>query len=173
MAKAKTTTTKTKAKTTTTTTKAKDQKVELTPEQIKAQKEKKAAKRKASKEKREALNAAKKTVREFMQSKPFTALAPNVQTALQLLAPAPRSGGAAKSSIKNMLAELFPKVGTVITELDLFKKTKMGPAEMRKKVQHALKKSAPEDRMWISYNTEKETWTLLAVGPDMPDGWGK
>lgn len=137
-----------------------------------------AAKKKADEKKakraaaRDALKQAKTTLFNFRQTKEFKALPPDVQDAIVRLAPeAKKGGGGAKTAITDVFSKLFPKVGATVGELDLFKETKWGPSEMRKRVRAALKKAKPEDRKWISYDEDKETWTLVGVGAEAPKAW--
>lgn len=124
---------------------------------------------------REQLKAAKNTLFQFTQTKEFDALTEDVKEALKRLAPEPRAAGAhvggGGSSIADIFDKLFPTVGAGIDELALFKETKWGPSEMRKRVRNALKKSKPETRKWIMFDSEKETWTLVGIGPEAPANW--
>lgn len=111
-----------------------------------------------------AIRNAKETVRKFFANPVFKKLEEPIQEALKLLAPIARQ---ATSTIAVEIAGLF-KDKAVLSELDIFKALKVGPNEMRAKVNHCLKLADPEDRMWISYDEVKCTWTMVGVGAVMP-----
>lgn len=91
----------------------------------------------------------------------------------------PRSAGgtaglpfARKNLTKDLLLGLFPMgVGTSVTEDEVWAQFKLGRAEMRKKTIMAIKKAAPEDRVWVSFEPASGTYILQSIGPDAPDGW--
>jgi hypothetical protein len=121
-------------------------------------------------ESKKVLKAAKATLHDYMATADFKKLPKEVQDAINRLAAKRKSGGVRKNWM-DLFTGLFPKIGASIHELDLFKQTKMGRGEFRKKVRHALKKAEPEQRMWITFNEKAETWTLLGTGKDTPDGF--
>ncbi len=127
-----------------------------TPEQIERDKARNAA-----------IRAAKETVRGFFADKAFGALPEAIQNALKTLAPAARQ---ATNTIALEIKGLFADK-KVLSELDIFKAMKIGPNEMKAKVNHCLKLAQPEDRMWISYDPTECTWTLVGVGAAMPKGY--
>ena len=59
-----------------------------------------------------------------------------------------------------------------LSEMDIFKMFKIGRPEMNIKrrvlVQSAKK---PEDRVWISFDKEAETWNVVGKGAKAPEGW--
>jgi len=114
--------------------------------------------------------AAKGLVRKFQATKEFKALPEDLQAAITRICG--KSGGGARSNpFMDTLAGLFPKVKTSISELDIFKATKMGRGEFRKRVREALKSADKDARLWIEFDETKEAWTLLAIGGDKPAGF--
>ena len=130
------------------------------------------AKRAKKVKQREELKTAKKLLNDFTKTAVFNDLPTDVKDALTLLAPDPRSTAFGPASpVADMFDKLFGKVGDSIGELALFKETKWGPSEMRKRVRNALKKAKPENRKWITFNPETEVWTLVGIGPEAPANW--
>ncbi len=111
-----------------------------------------------------AIRDAKETVRGFFGSVGFNTLEDNIKDALRTLAPVARK---ATNTVALELGQLFAEVPT-LTELDIFKALKVGPNEMKAKVNHCLKLASPAERMWISYDSAECEWTLDSVGAEMP-----
>lgn len=141
---------------------------ESTQAATKTDEQKKAARREASQKRK----AAKEAVRQFLQTDECKALPKGIQAALAVLAPNKKSrgGGGGGSNLK-LVQGMFPKVGTSVTELDIFKQTKKGRGEFRKLTRSVLKKADPAERMWITFNEETESWTLVAIGENAPKDW--
>ena len=141
-------------------------------ETAKAKAEADAKAKKAVKDARKAaLKAAKGTLTNFSQTKEYDKLPEDVRSAITRLMKTTKGGGG-KGSLVAQLKALFPKVGAALSELDLFKATKMGRREFQKKVTTVLKKAEPENRMWVKLNEEAETWTLMQIGGQKaPKGW--
>lgn len=114
-----------------------------------------------------AIRAAKETVRKFFSNPVFSKLDASIQEALKLLAPVARQ---ATSTVAVEIKALF-KDKKVLSELDIFKALKVGPNEMRAKVNHCLKLAAPDERMWVSYNEAECVWTMFGEGAAMPKGF--
>lgn len=53
----------------------------------------------------------------------------------------------------------------------LFAEFKIGRRETKGMIRKALRKSAPEDRKWISFDEESGTYTLEGEGADVPNNW--
>lgn len=122
------------------------------------------------------VKAARKIVHEFATADHKVPLDAALVAALLRLAPAPgtskKSGGnGMKNVFMDNMKELFPKVGTTATEIEVFAATKYGRGEMKAKIRQNLKKAAPEERMWIQLDEKKEQWKLLAKGGDQPKAW--
>lgn len=120
---------------------------------------------------RESLNKAKTVLFTFIETDEYKALADDVKDAIVRLAKK-ASPTSAKASTQGFLQELFPEVGHVLDEFELFKSTKMGRAEMRKKVFYAMKKCAnPAEKMWVRFDKALESWVLDSIGSDVPSNW--
>lgn len=118
------------------------------------------------------MNAARKTVKAFQETKEFKALTDDVQAAIiRVCGKESTIGKNVRNPFLETITELFPKVKTTVSELDIFMKTKMGRGEFRKKVRENLKNAAVEARLWIEFDEKSEAWTLLAKGEAQPKGW--
>lgn len=131
--------------------------------------EKHAARRAKDQKKATLVKAAKATLKTFLTTAVCDALPEDVKSALTLITS--RSERTRGANWLDLFNTIFPEVGSSITELDLFLKTKMGRGEFRRKVQYAIKKTEPENRFWVSFCDEKETWTLKGKGADAPEGF--
>lgn len=143
----------------------------LTPEEAKKAHEK-AIKDKNQKE----MKAAKKIVVAFQDTAEYKALAPEIQAALKRICGKVRVGGIGGGNtgsdvFVDRLKAMFPKVGTSVDELEIFKATKMGRGEFRKRVRESLKRAEPANRMWVEFNADTEKWTFLARQVDLPEGF--
>lgn len=138
-----------------------DTNVEVTPEDT----ERKAKQA----EQRKSLADAKATLHDFMKSDVFAGLDDKVKEAITRLSKKAASTGT--NSIMGFFTNLFPEVGTKLDEFELFKATKMGRAEMRKKVFYSWKNCEPSEKLWIRFLEAEEAWVLDAIGGDMPETW--
>lgn len=131
--------------------------------------EQKAAKAAKKAELKQAIVA----IAQFSQTEDFGKLPKGIQAAISLLTskPSRAASGNAGAAQLSVLRGLFPKVGAKVTELEMFKQTKKGRAEIKKLVRVALRKCAPADRMWIAFDDKSETWTLVATGETAPKDW--
>ncbi len=127
---------------------------EKTPEQIEKAKARNAA-----------IRVAKDTVRKFFSNKLFTKLPAEIQESLKVLAPVARQ---ATSTVAVEIKALFADKA-VLSELDIFKALKVGPNEMRAKVNHCLKLAEPDERMWIDYDEDECQWEMKGEGALMPE----
>lgn len=75
-----------------------------------------------------------------------------------------------KNSVLGKLQSLFSEHDTV-DELDLFKVTRMGRAEMRKRSKELIRDVAPENRIWVAFDGASEAWVVEGRGEAMPEGW--
>ena len=146
----------------------KDEKPVLSQAEIdKAEKHK--ARRVKDQKKAVLVKAAKAVLKTFSITAVAKKLPEDVLAAIVLLtSKSERTRGANWLDLFNTI---FPEVGSSITELDLFLKTKMGRGEFRRKVQYAIKKTEPENRFWVSFDEKAETWTLKGKGADAPEGF--
>lgn len=116
------------------------------------------------------MKAAKATLKAFSTTKEYGKLTTDVQAAItRVIGKAAFGGGATRTNtFADSTMEMFGEVGTSISELAIFKKTKMGRSEFRKRVREALKKADPAARRWIEFNETTEEWTLHAIGAAQP-----
>lgn len=117
------------------------------------------------------MKQAKATVKKFTESDEGKKLPKDVLAAITRICGKTRAAGTAQDSIVGKLRTLFKKVGDKVNELEIFKATKMGRGEIRKKVREALKKSEVADRFWLEFDEKSESWVLLQNGGKQPKGW--
>lgn len=79
-------------------------------------------------------------------------------------------GNTGNGGILGKLREIFSKQA-VVDELELFRLTRMGRAEMRKRTRSLIRDVAPEDRMWIAFDEKTESWVLKGTGEKAPKDW--
>jgi len=127
---------------------------------------KKAAKKAKSVAKRAAKKEALKKVLAFVKANTEDEAA---LKAVKLLTPGQRFGGA-RTAKGDVIVEAFAE-HDVIKEDTIWNQFKLGRAEMRKICVNLIKKKAPENRLWISFNPEKGVYALEGTGADAPDEW--
>ena len=116
-----------------------------------------------------SMKAAKQTLLKFKDTKNFEKLPEEIKTALvRVIGKTPGGGGLNRDSFADTLLSIFPKVKTSIAELDIFKLTKMGRSEFRRRIRESLKKALPENRRWVEFDEKTESWTLYATGAEAP-----
>ena len=119
------------------------------------------------------VGAAKETLTTFVNTPAGEKLPQEVKDSIQRLT-RKAFGGAGKGRANiflDKIKELFPKAGAKVSELDIFKATKMGRGEMKAKIRENLKSNPADERMWIELDAAKEVWVLLSVGAGQPKGW--
>ena len=114
---------------------------------------------------------AKIAVRTFLATDGAMKLPKDIQAAMTRICGKARTGGSVQGSVVNTLRGLFAKVGDKVNELEIFKATKMGRGEIRKKVREGLKNSPVADRFWLEFEDKTESWVLLQNGGKQPKGW--
>lgn len=75
------------------------------------------------------------------------------------------------TGMKAVIRNMFHEVGVQVSEDQIWSDLKLGRAEMRKLTVNLIKKEAPEDRVWVSFNAEEGVYTCEGFGPDAPEGW--
>ncbi len=140
--------------------------------------EKKAAllaKRKAA---TDAYNAAKELIRASYNDLKDLVEQPLYEAIVKVVGQArgtgaPRAIGAKRVSLKQLLLDEFVGVGARVNEMDLFKKFKVGQAEMRYQliIPNIKNVDKPEDRKWFSYDEESGDYVFVAEGAEVPEGW--
>lgn len=117
------------------------------------------------------MKAAKTSVRTFLATDGAAKLPADIQAAMTRICGKARAGGSVQGSVVATLKGLFKTVGAKVNELDIFKATKMGRGEIRKKVREGLKNSVVADRFWLEFEEKTESWILLQTGGKQPKGW--
>jgi len=117
---------------------------------------------------RKSLAEAKTTLAKFRDegSAAYETLPDEVKNAIDRVAKKAATTSP-KKSVLGFLVDLFPSVGTKVDEFDLWKQTKMGRAEMLKKIKYANKKADPEQVMNIAFTEDENgdgTYELVSVG---------
>lgn len=75
------------------------------------------------------------------------------------------------SGVNNLLYAAFKEHGS-LTEMEVFKQFHIGRPDMKNKVRIFIKfMPTPEDRIWVSFNPETETYTMDGEGANPPEGW--
>lgn len=122
--------------------------------------------------------AAKQALGKLTQSEEWSKIKKTIPkdavAGIERLALIPGVGGgnpAFGKTMNDQLDELFGKVGTTLSELDVFKATKMGRRELQKKVREALQRSIKTERRWIAFNEGSESWTYMGKGETPPKGF--
>ena len=114
------------------------------------------------------MREAKHAVIKFQETKEFKALPEDVQSNIKRICGKTRIASATSNPFREQIKGLFPKLGTKVSELDIFMRTKMGRGEFRKKARELLKKSSSADRMWVEFDEDTESWELLQIGGEAP-----
>ena len=125
-------------------------------------------------------NAQRKAAKGFLRSKLNTQLPDDVQEAKRLFAQVMQAvalcigtGQARPRGTTGILAnlrEIF-SAKPIVDELELFKLTRMGRAEMRKRCRALIRDAEPAERMWIAFDEKSESWVLKGTGEKAPTGW--
>ena len=119
-------------------------------------------------EMRESLAKAKSTLAAFMNSgAAFDSLDDNYKWAIERLAKKATSTTRSGSTL-GFLMDLFKDTDKV-NDFELFKATKMGFGEMRKKVHYAMKKSSSDQIPWVYFDNSDDSWVCLGFGGDQPE----
>ena len=58
-----------------------------------------------------------------------------------------------------------------IGENSIWEEHKLGRAEMRKLCVNLIKRREPEERIWIAFKPDEETYVKMGVGPEAPANW--
>jgi len=127
---------------------------------------KKAAKKAKSVAKRAAKKEALKKVLAFVKANTEDEAA---LKAVKLLTPGARFGGA-RAVKSDVIVAAFAE-HDAIKEDTIWNQFKLGRAEMRKICVNLIKKKAPENRLWISFDPEKGVYALEGTGAEAPEDW--
>jgi hypothetical protein len=127
---------------------------------------KKAERKARSVAKRAAKKEALKKVLSFVKETGGDQFAAEVK----LLTPGARFGGGVRTGKADVIAEAFMNESQ-INENQIWDEYKLGRREMRGICINLIKKRSPENRMWISFDSESGIYTLEAIGEKAPAGW--
>lgn len=112
---------------------------------------------------------AKERVRKFAEGVKDEQLRADLMLLVSASEKKPRTANAGPSvnqQIKDMLIEKKE-----LSELDIFKNFKIGRPEMNIKRRLFVKDCEPKDRVWFSFDEDKEVYKLVATGEKAPSGW--
>lgn len=132
-----------------------------TPEQIQA-----------AKEKAEKRNEARKRVLNFIadNEKDLGSLADDIRMFVGKAAVA-----RTKTSVRSVntdLRDAFLEAGDAgLTEMDIFKKFRIGRPEMVTKIRILVLCPNPADRVWVKFDEPTETYHVVGTGANPPEGW--
>ena len=127
------------------------------------------------KRRRDERNAATKAIVDTLISKSeFTKDELAEMKVLAILA-APKSGGrsgsgTSRTSVMSIVSGIFDE-HKLISEDQIFIDHKLGRTEMATATKNIIKKFAPEDRKWISFDPETGEYKLAGKGPNPPKNW--
>lgn len=77
----------------------------------------------------------------------------------------------ARTGMKNVISDAFVSVGDQMGEDRIWDEYKLGRKEMRSITNNLIKKANPEDRKWVSFDSENGVYTLEGIGANPPSGW--
>jgi hypothetical protein len=127
------------------------------------------AKLDAKNAKKEARKAAQVKVREFANGLEDEDMKKAI---LFLIGSGQRAARGAVRSVNKVLLEALQAAGDEgLSEMDIFKQFKIGRPEMTTKVRIFLKTPNVEDRVWVSFDEESETYRVVGSGASAPEGW--
>ena len=79
--------------------------------------------------------------------------------------------GFSGTSKHSTFGALFVKKGDTVNELDVFTKMHVGRKEANNLIKNIIKKSAPEEIKWISFDTVTGVYKLEKIGAEAPKDW--
>lgn len=132
-----------------------------TPEQVQA-----------AKEKAEKRNEARKRVLTFIadNEKDLGSLADDIRMFVGKAAVA-----RAKASVRSVntdLRDAFLEAGDAgLTEMDIFKRFRIGRPEMVTKIRILVLCPNVKDRVWVKFDEPSETYHVVGLGENPPEGW--
>lgn len=126
----------------------------------------------AKKQKAEAKSAARKRVLAFLSDneKDLGTLADDIRMFVGKAAVA-----RTKTSVRSVNSDLrdaFLEAGDAgLTEMDIFKRFKIGRPEMVTKIRILVLCPNPADRVWVKFDEPTETYHVVGIGVNPPAGW--
>lgn len=77
----------------------------------------------------------------------------------------------ARVGMKEVITDLFENVGQTVGEDQIWTDHRLGRKEMRSITNNLIKKEKPENRKWISFDSENGVYELQGIGHGAPNGW--
>jgi hypothetical protein len=71
----------------------------------------------------------------------------------------------------DVLKAMFQEKGK-LTETEIFSEFKFGRPKMNGICRNFIKKAkSPEERIWVVFDIQNETYVMVATGAEAPEGW--
>ena len=123
------------------------------------------------KRRRDERNAAIKALIESILADKEGYITEEMKELAKLAAPKTNSGsGVKRSSVMDTVRGYFEDKAEA-DEIEVFQALKMGRQEMATSIKNIIKKSTPEERVWISFDPEEGLYTVEGRGAEVPEGW--
>ena len=136
-------------------------KTEKTAEQIAEQKKQ-----------NEEKNAARTRILQFLKDNAdqLGSLADDIRLFVHK-APMARTGLPTKSVNAEIREAILNAGDTGLTEMDIFRQFRIGRPEMTTKIRILVLCPNPADRVWVKFFEDTETYKVVGLGANPPDGW--
>lgn len=125
----------------------------------------------AKAERKAKRDAAKAVVAKFIAE---TELDEEVKVAIQFFCGGgkrTRSSGGSRNGLSAKLREAF-MAGEPVSEMEIFKAFKIGRPETHAHIRSFIKNvKNVDDRIWVAFDPESETYALVGEGAEAPEGW--
>jgi hypothetical protein len=120
--------------------------------------------------KKEARKAARSLVLKYLTE---TTMPEDVRSAIKSFVGSGKSGlKRSVSTINVALREALMNAGdTGLSEMDIFKMFKIGRPEMVTKIRILVLCKNPDDRVWTVFDDATETYKVVGLGKNPPEGW--
>ncbi len=127
------------------------------------------------KRRRDERNAANKAIVDTLLAKDELTADEYFELRKLAVLAAPKSGGrsgdgTSRASVMSIVSGIFDEYKTR-EEGEIFNDHKLGRTEMATAIKNIIKKFAPEDRKWISFDPETGEYKLQGKGPNPPRKW--
>jgi hypothetical protein len=144
-------------------------------EEMTAEEKFKQAKREAAKRHREKFVEARTALREFAKTLDTTdADNAKLKELIDIVAGVEKQKGLPRVSAKKQMNEDIKTLlldGQEHSEMEIFKTFHVGRPEMAGKIRLFIRNENVDERLWIHFDEEKESYRLMGQGKDAPDGW--
>ena len=123
------------------------------------------------KRRRDERNAAVKALIESILADKDGFLTEEMKELAKIAAPKSNAGtGTKRSSVMDTVRGYFDDKDEA-DEIEVFQDLKMGRQEMATAVKNIIKKSTPDERVWISFDPEAGLYTVEGRGAEVPEDW--